>query len=194
MSEFKQKVEQFKQTMQEPGFTTPDSNEIQPDNDATSVNVTPITENDAEISHQDVSEDKPKRAHRKRFDYYRNRIDQLTFEKNVREAQNQQLLARVQEQEQLLAEKQAQLEQNEQYRNAYYENNLQTRESAILNELKTAKEEGDLDKEIALSKELAQVTADKSTYNLYKSQQRVQPSQSEYDYDPQINNYYPQQP
>lgn len=108
------------------------------------------------------------------------------------ESKSQELMNRIQEQEQRLADQQVLLEQNEQYKNAYYENNLHTREKAILSELKVAKEEGDVDKEIALSKELAKVTADQSTYGLYKSQlknQNTNPVNYNSYQEPQANLY-----
>lgn len=183
MSEFKEKVEEFKQSFQDPGFTTTVENLMNPveNVEAETVDRSPV-ENEAAPA--------KKRSH-KRTESYRNKIDQLTFERNVKEAQNRDLLAKLQYHEQLLAEKQQQLEQNEQHKNAYYENTLHTRGEAILNQLKTAKEEGDIEKEVVLSRELAQIEADKSTYNLYKSQQRSQPSYSESDYDEiQESPYY----
>lgn len=184
MSEFKEKVEELKQTFSEPGFTVGEDPQETPDVSQEN-SLTPSKE-------EQVLKKKPKRSH-KQVEAFRSRIDQLTFENNVREAQNQELLAKLQEQERLLSEKHYQLEQNEQHKNAYYENNLVTRENSILSELKVAKEEGDVDKEIALSKELAKVEAEKSTYGLYKSQLRNQPSAPSVEdtYEAPENKYYP---
>jgi hypothetical protein len=194
MSEFKDKVEQYKQTIVDAGFTTDDGGIT--DSPTISSDMTDNTDQGDPLQelHQQDGQEQPKhkKTSRKTVDGLKKRIDQVTFERNVREAQNKELLAKVQEQEQRLAEQRSLLEQNEQYKNAYYENNLQTRQKAIINELKVAKEEGDIEKEISLSQELAKVTADQSTYGLYKSQLQNQPRQNE-----PINNYdqqaiYPQ--
>lgn len=182
MTEFKDKVDQYKQsisgsTIVDEGFKTQDG---LPEMDSES----PLTDfqnvradDGIDESHQDIDrKQKDKKVSGKTVSSLKKRLDQVVHEKNIREAQTQELLARVQEQERRLSEQQSILEQNEQYKNAYYENNLQTREQAILNELKVAKEEGDIDKEINLSKELAKVAADQSTYGLYKSQLRNKPN------------------
>lgn len=196
MSEFKDKVEQYKQTIVDPGFDTENVGGITDEptiGEGDSPDSYPDATQESQESHGSSIDQNPKykKPGRKTVEGLKKRIDQITFEKNIREAQTQELLARVQEQEQRLASQQALLEQNEQYKNAYYENNLKTRETAIINELKVAKEEGDVDKEISLSKELAKVAADQSTHGLYKSQLKNQPAHPNYNmnYDIQPNIY-----
>lgn len=186
MNEFTDKVQQYKQTIvdsqtiKEPGFNTGNDGGI---SDVPTISVDePVNEETSQENFD--NQPKVKIPGRKTVEGLKKRIEQVTFEKNFREAQTQELLAKIQQQEQRLYDQQELLEQNEQYKNAYYENNLQTRESAVRNELKTAKEEGDVDKDIALSSELAKIAADKSTYGLYKSQFNNQPKQ------PQPNNNY----
>jgi len=191
MSEFKDKVEQYKQTIVDPGFQTENTSGI---TDIPTINVgdSPVEETPGEIQQDNTEQQTYKKQGRKSVDGLKKRIDQITYERNVMEAKAQELMNRIQEQEQILADQQALLKQNEQYKNAYYENNLHTREKAILSELKFAKEEGDVDKEIALSKELAKVTADQSTYGLYKSQlknQNISPVNYNSYQDPHTNLY-----
>lgn len=187
MSEFQTKVEQFKQSFNEPGFTVGE----EPESSGEEARISTDEPSIDSAEQPEVTPLPKQKFSKRRVDGLRSRVDQLTYENKIREAQNQELLARVRAQEQMLAEKQDALEQNEQYKNAYYENNLQTREAAIINELKAAKEEGDVDKEIGLSKALSQVTAEQATYGLYKSQLRNQPEYSQNpDYYPQIQ--YPQ--
>lgn len=190
MSEFKDKVEQYKQTIVEPGFTVDGESGITDSPTISGESIDLVPQESPEIN-ENEQEQKHKKHSGKTVSSLKRRLEQATFERNVREAQTQELLAKVQEQEQRLATQQALLEKNEQYKNAYYENNLQTRENAILNELKIAKEEGDVDKEIALSKELAKVAADQSTYGLYKSQLKNKSNQNSYtdrrDFYPQTN-------
>ena len=191
MSEFQDKVQQYKQTIVDSGFQTDDVGGI---TDAPTISIEdPVEVEIPQETHENLDQIKTEKTRRKKVDGLKRRIEQVTFEKNVREAQTRELLTKIQEQEQRLADQQALLEQNEQYKNAYYENNLQTRENAIVNELKVAKEEGDVDKEISLSKELAKVTADQSTYGLYKSQLKNQSNQPQYNsnYD-NTQNIYPE--
>lgn len=188
MSEFQDKVSQYKQTIVDEGFKTDDMGGIT-ESPTISIDDSGDIQNPKELHENIDQQPKQKKPGRKTVEGLKRRIDQITFEKNVREAQTQQLFAKVQEQEQRLAAQQALLEQSEQSKNSYYENNLQTRETAVINELKVAKEEGDVDREIALSKELAKVTADQSTYGLYKSQLKNQYNQPQYNYDNQTNIY-----
>ena len=190
MSEFQEKVSAFKEAVKEHLYTAPsDEHELsQTENVETSES--PFQE---EETHQESPSQKKKERRQAHVDSLKNRIDQLKFDNLAREAQNRELLSRVQDQERLLAEKQYQLEQNDQYKDAYYENNLFTQEAATINELKTAKEEGDIDKEVALSKDLADIAAQKSTYNLYKNQLKNRNTQPNYEpeWSPD-NSYYPQ--
>lgn len=189
MSEFQDKVQQYKQTIVDEGFKTEDLGGI---TDSPTISIDGSIESDPiqEFNENvDLQPKEKKTTSRKTVEGLKRRVEQITFEKNIREAQTQELLARVQEQEQRLADQKALLEQNEQYKNAYYENNLKTRESSIKNELKVAKEEGDIDKEISLSAELAKVTADQSTYGLYKSQLNNQYNQPQNHYNNQPNIY-----
>lgn len=195
MSEFQDKVQQYKQTIVDTGFKTDDVPTIEGSaiTDVPTINVDESDQQDLPQNNENQQET-PKKAGRKTVEGLKKRIDQVTFERNVREAQAQELMARVQEQERRLAEQEALLAQNEQHKNAYYENNLFTRENAIINELKVAKEEGNIDKEIELSKELAKVAADKSTHGLYKSQLNNQPRYEpspvpNYPYNNQSNLY-----
>ena len=188
MSEFQQKVDQFKQsfqppmeeplpqTAQIPGFTTP----LDDGGD------TPVSfpqeqdrDNGASQYSQEMPEQSPQEAstrRKKKENSLKKQLQQLRYDNYIKEQKARELEERVRLQEQILSQKQNQVEQYENQSNAYYENNLQTRESSILNELRQAKEEGDLDKEILLSKALAQVTAEQSTYGLYKTQRRQEPS------------------
>src|SRR5882762_3659672 len=192
MSEFKDKVDQYKQTIVDEGFKPDDGFNSSPITDEPTVSIMDEVNDDVpQVQEHDQNFDqkqqKDKKTSRKTVEGLKKRIDQITFEKNVEAAQKKELLAKVQAQERWIAEQQSLLEQNEQHKNAYYENNLQTREKSIINELKVAKEDGDIDKEIALSKELAKVTADQSTYGYYKSQLRKQNSPDNYN-----ENFYPQ--
>jgi hypothetical protein len=202
MSEFTDKVEQYKQVIRdkvvEPGFTTgdelPDISGESGITDIPNINIeNDSSQEDHQEEHQESSQDEDKGLKEiRRVEGLKKRLKDVTYEKKIRESQTRDLMAKLQEQERRLAEQQAMLEQSEQYKNTYYENNLQTRETAILNELKVAKEEGDVDREIALSKELAKVAADQSTYGLYKSQMRNQPPA--YEPHPTYNdpNIYPE--
>lgn len=185
MNEFQEKVDQFKQTMQEPGFVTPESNNA--------LDAEPIIGGDNHDNNVDEGQQVAQRTpavSKKKVESFRKRIDHLTYENKIRDAQNKELAAKVRYQEDLLAETQLRLQENEKSKNEYYESNLNTREQSILTELKSAKEDGDIDKEVMLSKALADVSSAKSTYDLYKAQQQFQPQQQPINIEP---NYGQQQ-
>src|SRR5580692_11326382 len=151
MSEFTDKVEQYKQVIRdkvvEPGFTTgdelPDISGESGITDIPNINIeNDSSQEDHQEEHQESSQDEDKGLKEiRRVEGLKKRLKDVTYEKKIRESQTRDLMAKLQEQERRLAEQQAMLEQSEQYKNTYYENNLQTRETAILNELKVAKEE-----------------------------------------------------
>lgn len=186
MGEFEEKVGQFKQTVQEPGFVTGDENDSptiggQSMDDGGDIDAAPAPQ-----------EARPQRRERKKHtNTYKKRIDQLAYENRIKDQQLAELTDRARQQEYLLSQQSAALENEKDYKNAYYENNLQTREASIINELKAAKEEGDVDKEIALSKALSQVTAEQATYGLYKNQLEQRVPAPNFDPDPIETHIYP---
>jgi hypothetical protein len=185
MNEFQEKVDQFKQTIQEPGFVTPESNNAL---DAEPTIGGDNQDNNIDEGQQEVK--RPPAISKKKVESFRKRIDHLTYENKIRDAQNKELAAKVRYQEELLSETQRKLQENEEAKSAYYQENLDTREQSILSELKTAKEEGDIDKEIMLSKALADVSSAKSTYDLYKSQQQSEYKKSPIDIEPNYGQHY----
>jgi hypothetical protein len=203
MSEFSDKVSAIKESMKDHVF----SPSLDEDNGDVTVIESDDSFNDSPDTgeSQNVSESAPRKSNfRSRGDKnkLKSRLDQTTYEKNLYLAQNRELMARLQDQERILAENRYKAAQNEQQRDAYYEDNLVTKEQSILNALKVAKEEGDIDKEVNLSHELSKIAAEKSTYDLYKNQispqQQMQQEQPYYnDYDivnaPPIDPYIPYQ-
>lgn len=203
MSEFSDKVSAIKESMKEHVF----SPSLDEDNGDVTVIESDDSFNDSPetVESENVAERSTKKSNfRSRGDKnkLKSRLDQTTYEKNLYLAQNRELMARLQDQERILAENRYKAAQNEQQRDAYYEDNLVTKEQSVLNALKVAKEEGDIDKEVNLSHELSKIAAEKSTYDLYKNQispqQQMQQEQPYYnDYDivnaPPIDPYIPYQ-
>lgn len=177
MDEFQGKMEELKSVMQNPGFTTTD--EETPDS--------PI-ETPFESHEEPVQEVKSRRRSHKKREGLKYQLDHARYENRVKDAQNLELIERLQEKERLISEKQYQIEEAVNNDHNRYVNSLGLREQSILNELKVAKEEGDIQREIELTQAMAQVAADKSTYGLYKSQIKNQPQNDSYDeehYQPQ---------
>lgn len=198
MSEFSEKVSAIKESMKDHVFSPPTGDELanivgdshQSDessnnnfDDASNDNDFGDNSNDNVQSSDNFIEEphapKKKSSFRGRSDKNRleARLEKAAYEKDLYLSQNRELMARVQEQERLLAENQYRAAQNEQQRDAYYEDNLGTKEQSILQALKVAKEEGDIDREVSLSHELSKIAAEKSTYDLYKNQISQQPQQ-----------------
>lgn len=185
MGEFQEKVEELKNTMQHHGFSP--SEEL--DADPSVIDDVAQEQPMEEEVHQKISERSERRSQKKR-DTLKHQLDYARHESKLKDAQNQELLIRLQEKERLLSEKQYQVEEAVNNDHTRYVDSLGLREQSILNELKVAKEEGDIQKEIEMTQAMAQVVAEKSTYGLYKSQIHNQPRQNdgyqeEIDYSPQ---------
>lgn len=184
MSEFQEKMEELKQNMSEEGFS-PDLHESSDDSNENTSDGT--QDSDIESSYDEKSSQKSKyRSKKASKDRLLIRAERLAYENKIRDVQNKELSARVRQQEILLSEKQAQLDQQERHTNAYYQNNIGVREEAIINELRVAKEESDIEKELSLSKALAEIAAEKSTYELYKS---IKPKNDYDNVHPYSNDY-----
>src|SRR5277367_408665 len=140
MGEFQEKLSELKSVMQEPGFTTSDeeTQEIPVEEDLSNIQEEPVQE--VRIS---------RRSHKKR-EGLKHQLDHARYVNRMQEAQNIELKARLQEKDQLLAEREAQVEEAVNNDHHRYVNSLGLREESILNELKVAKEEGDIQKEIEL--------------------------------------------
>lgn len=179
MGEFQEKVEELKNTMQNPGFTVPDElgEDVASENE-------PIQE----ISPEDQAPEKrSERRRNARRESLKHKLDQARYESKLKDEQNQLLLAQLQETERRLSEKQYQVEEAVNNDHNRYLNSLVLREQSILSELKVAKEEGDTQKEVELTRDMAQVVSEKSTYDLYKSQIHTPQRQSRIE-----DEYYPQ--
>lgn len=179
MGEFQEKVEDFGNTLRHSGFTVPE--------DDSSIPMVEEQTQEGVIEEQLPEQEKKSERHHARREKLKHKLNQARYESKLKDEQNQRLLLELQEKDRLLAEKQYQVEEavNNDH-NRYFES-LLLREQAVLNELKIAKEEGDIQKDIDLTKDLSKVMAEKSTYDLYKSQLHNPMGQQ----DPQ-ESYYPQ--
>jgi hypothetical protein len=102
------------------------------------------------------------------------RFDQLMYERDLLEQQNNFKNSVIEDQQRQLQEIQNQLQHKDKLSNDYFETALQERESAIIREIKRAKEDGDVDVEVKLIEELADIKAKKSTNSLFQYQQQEQ--------------------
>jgi hypothetical protein len=153
--------------------------------------------------HEDPSEDAPQqraqppanqrneKGHRKRKLVSKDRLDEVIADNRAKDAQQQQLLAVLQDQERRLEEAQARVEQSAHYSNVYYEQSLENDEKRILTELENAKENGDIKKEVYMQQRLAEIAAQRQTQLLSKTlHKQQQPAPVNYQ-DP---SYYQPQP
>lgn len=132
---------------------------------------------------------RPKQQDKKR-DTLKRRVDELAYNAKMAATREKQLLAEIQERDRILMEQAAQISQNKQHANAYYEESLEFKEQAVLERLKIAKENGDFEKEIACTQELANVASRKATQQLSRSlnQQHSSAQAAQHNYQ-QYNNY-----
>lgn len=184
MSEFQEKLQAMKEGM---------TNALEDNPAIISSN---LIDSPSEVMPTDQQEDEPSRSqlpernergHRKRKTV-RDKLEVVLAENRAKDAQQQQLMAYIQEQERRLAEAEAKAEQNAHYSNVYYEQSLENDEQRILTELEIAKESGDIKKEVAMQQKLAEIAAQKQTQLLSKTLQRNQPQPASY----QEPTYYPQ--
>lgn len=179
MSEFQEKLQMMKDSMIE----------IQ-DNPA--LMSTEDNGGDQQYEQSEESQQPSRRGTRKRNNNLKGRLDAVLADNKAKDANQQHLLSLLQEQEVRLAEAQARADQNANYSNAYYEKSLENEESRIITELKLAKENLDIEKEVDLQQKLSEIAAQKQTQALSKTLKKQQQFQA-----PPTNyaqpNYYPEQ-
>ena len=176
MSEFQEKLQMIKDGMQDnmniiennPAFISSDAV-----NDEGEPQGAPLEEAPPQRA-QPSDNQRNEKGHRKRKNL-KDKFDIILADNHAKTAQNQHLLAVLQEQERRLEEAQAKAEQNAHYSNVYYEQSLENDEKRILTELENAKESGDIKKEVYMQQQLAEIAAQRQTQllskTLYKQQQ-----------------------
>lgn len=185
MSEFKEKLNNMKESM---------TDDIEYANDADDIVIRMPEDNVSEEEQplEQFSNQRNEKGHRQRpGKNLKNRINSLTAQIKERENQNQQLLSLVQDQERRLSEAQSKADQNAYYTNVYYEQSLDNESQQVLSELKIAKENGEIDREVELSQRLSDISAKKQTQLLSKTLQKQQLNQNDNSnyYHPPPQNY-----
>lgn len=126
----------------------------------------------------EVEENTPRRIRKKRISSDR-RFDQLIYERGILEQESVFKDSVIAEKNRLLQEMQIQLQQKDKQSNDYFETALQERELGLAKEIKRAKEEGDIDEEIRLIEELADIKAKKNTNSLFQFQRQEQEAEKQ---------------
>jgi hypothetical protein len=174
MSEFQEKVNMMKEGMSNAIEDNPaliSSDLVNDHNEELSIDPTPEENQRPRLSSNQRNE-KGRRTKKNLQD----RLDAVIADNRAKEAQQQQLMAYLQDQERRLAEAQAKAEQNAHYSNVYYEQGLDNEEQRVLTELEFAKENSDIKKEIVMQQRLAEIAAQKQTQLLSKTLQKQQPA------------------
>jgi len=83
---------------------------------------------------------------------------------------NKALQAQLAEKEKALALREKELRSKNSINEKLYNSSLSAQEQGIVHQLKAAKEDGDIDKEIHLQQELARIKSEQATFGLYKNQ------------------------
>lgn len=144
---------------------------------------------------------------KKKKNPFQKRIDQLVYEKGSVEQNNAFLAQQLAEKESYLAQQQAriqeyeeQLNQKNQHANEYFENNLETQTHVLKEKLRQAKEADDLDAEIEIIEQLAELKSTRTTHEAWKIQEEIRKRQqlANETYEPYetpvIDPYQMQQP
>lgn len=87
---------------------------------------------------------------------------------------NKALQAQLAEKERILALREKELQSKNSINEKLYNSSLSAQEQGIVHQLRAAKEDGDIDKEIHLQQELARVKSEQATFGLYKNQYQQQ--------------------
>src|SRR5271154_1463905 len=191
MSEFQEKVQMMKEGMSNAIEDNPAliSSDLVNDHDEE----LPIDSAPEETQIPRLSSNQRNEKGRRTKKNLQDRLDAVIADNRAKEAQQQQLMAYLQDQERRLAEAQAKAEQNAHYSNVYYEQGLDNEEQRVLTELEFAKESGDIKKEVAMQQKLAEIAAQKQTQLLSKTLQKQQPQQAIYqEPSAQYPQYQPQ--
>lgn len=163
-------------TEQVPGYTVPSfSAEGFDAHEVASQESTP------EVIDGEYQEISPKR--RKRNPSNR-RVEEALYQRGIAEQQSTFLAQQALEKDRIIAEQQRQLQQyqqalhnTEEQRMQDFDTNLDTLEDSILQKMKRAKEDGDVDSEVQLNAELADIKAKKTTNEYAMYQKRLQNEQ-----------------
>jgi hypothetical protein len=178
MSEFQEKLQLMKDSMIEetPTLISADSE-------------------DEQQEHLEEEQSSLNRKGTRKRNNLKGRLDAVLAENKAKDARQQHLISLLQEQEARLVEAQARAEQNAHNSNAYYEQSLENEEQRIITELKLAKENVDIEKEVELQHKLSEIAAQKQTQALSKTLKRQQ--QFQVPQGPPVNypqpEYYPEQ-
>ena len=147
----------------------------------------------------------PGRRERKKRTPSNRRVEELIYERGTLEQQNMFLAQQAMERDAIIADQntklqayQNALQQKEDQRSQAFDENLETREDTLLHDIKRAKEDGDINEEVRLINELADVKAKRNTHayaqsqRMERQQQRAQQIQDE-PYEP-YETYIPTPP
>ena len=105
---------------------------------------------------------------------YKERVARLANDNHIKDQINSSLQAQLAEKERLLSMREQELRNKEINNQNLFENNLRSEENSIVQGLRSAKEDGDIDKEIELQRDLARVKSEQAAFDVLKIQQNYQ--------------------
>jgi hypothetical protein len=152
----------------------------------------PDVEAHEESTHDALDESYSNRPKKKK-NAFQKRIDQLMYEKGAVEQNNTFLAQQLAEKDAYLSQQQARLHQfeeqiNEKNDNAneYFENSLDVHERSLKDKFRKAKEDGDIEDELHIIDQIAEIKATKASHAAWKVQEeaRKQKELYEEDYEP----------
>jgi hypothetical protein len=109
------------------------------------------------------------------------RLKSLENENAYIKSNMESVRGRLSEKDQELAAYRNAIEANETQKFENYSNSLDEQEERVIDDLKRAKAEGDIDWEVDLSKTLSDISADRAAFNLYRSQKERARAETEYE-------------
>ncbi len=144
--------------------------------------------NDSFVDHEVNAVQRENRKTRRNKNPAKERISRLINDNHAKDQINMQLQAELAEKEHLLSVREHELRSKELNNQQLFETNLKAEEYSIIQGLRSAKEEGDIDREIELQRDLARVKGEQTTFDVLKIQQQYQDPAT---HDEEDTSFYP---
>lgn len=166
----------------EDGWTAPSEEGFSAEKALVEENSNPeVPFDESHVEHMASHEEEPiSHSKRKKKNPYQKRIDQLVYEKGEESQQKAFLAQQLAESEAYRAQQQArineyeaQLSQKDQYANEYFENSLSSHEDSLKDRLKRAKEDGDIESEVEIIDQLAEIKSTRAAHESWKIQEQI---------------------
>lgn len=166
-----------------PGFNLDDG----PQEDSSEFVADEETLSPSQVPAQTQTQEQVNQHRHKNKNPFKERISKLINENHTKDQINMNLQTQLAEKERLLNIRDQELRQKEINNQKLFENSLQSEEQAVVQRLRNARDDGDIDKEIQFQQDLARIKGEQAAFGVLKYQQ-----QQSYQEPPQETTFYPE--